>query len=198
MASGAIGREFDSPRGRSSGRGEVDDPGAPLKRSPRFESGRSGYACTLRGIGLNPRPPVRAARVLHPGRNETIMEVTVRKLELLKVLQENRAKHRRVFEAALKGYRKEALKQLDELVRELKAGHTPLVRMVLPLPQDHTSDYDRVIRMLGMHVSDDFTLPEQEFAWYVEDDWAWKRQFLSISNSYAAAAVTKDYGEFTE
>jgi hypothetical protein len=80
--------------------------------------------------------------------------ITVSKPDLLKILQENRDKHR-----------------------------------------DHTPDYDRIIRMVTMHIGDTFDLTESDFQAYVMDDWSWKRAFLDTSNSYAAATVTQVYGE---
>ncbi len=128
-------------------------------------------------------------------REETMQQTTVNKAELLKILEENRSKHRRVFEAALSGYQKEALRQLEEKVRALKAGKYPKIYIHLASPEDHTKDYDRIIRMVSMHQGDTIILEEQQFAWYVEDDWQWKRQWATTSNAYASASYVTEYGE---
>lgn len=35
-----------------------------------------------------------------------------------------------------------------------------------------------------------------EFAMYMDDDWAWKRQWLLTNSAYAAGTVKAEYGEF--
>src|SRR5215469_1851857 len=107
-----------------------------------------------------------------------IEDVIVRKDELLTALQENRSKHRQVFEKALEGYRQAAIQTLNDRITKLSAGKLPDLAVRMPLPVDHTRDYDRVIRMLTMHQSDTITLDESTFAMYVEDDWAWRREFI--------------------
>jgi hypothetical protein len=125
-----------------------------------------------------------------------MQEVTVSKMELLKILDDNRAKHRRVFEKAIEGYRKEYTAQLERRIADLKAGKTPEEYFRITRPEDHTADYDRVIRMVQMHQEDTLALDEEHFMHYVQDDWVWKRQFLRMSTTYAAAAVHSDYPEF--
>lgn len=120
--------------------------------------------------------------------------VTVDKGELLKILRENRNLHREVFEAACEGYRNKAIELLDGYLKELRAGHRPQIAIHLPPPEDHTPDYDRVIRMYEMHLEDKIELDEETFSAYVMDDWSWKRQFLATNSSYAAGAVRKAYG----
>ena len=124
-----------------------------------------------------------------------MQEITVNKDELLTKLTENRDNHRAVFEAAIEGYRAQALSQLESLIDELKAGRSPKIKIVLPLPADHTKDYDRVIQMVKMHTGSSFRLSEYDFSSYVMDEWDWKRQFIDTSNTYAAAAVTRIYGD---
>lgn len=123
---------------------------------------------------------------------------TVRKTKILAVLQQNRAKHRRVFEAAVDGYRKEATRRLEENLDALRAGKLPTVSIHLPLPQDHTRDYDRVIKMIEMDTGETWTMNEQDFARYIEDDWDWKRHFVTMSSVYAAGSVKAEYGDLDE
>ncbi len=122
------------------------------------------------------------------------MEAKFRKDELLVILRENREKHRGVFEAALKGYRDEAEKILGETLGDVLAGGTPKIYIMLDRPEDHTLDYDRIIKMLDMQVEDEFILSEERFAQYVMDDWRWKRAWLKMSNRYAASSTAAAYG----
>jgi hypothetical protein len=126
------------------------------------------------------------------------METTtnIRKEKLLEIIRGNRDKHREVFEAALAGYRDTALAQLEEKIASLESGRTPEIRVVVPRPEDHTVDYDRIIRMLELDTGETFTLSERMFAHYVMDDWDWKRQFVKMSSRYAAASTREAYGDF--
>ena len=126
------------------------------------------------------------------------METTVKKAELLVILQDNRGKHRKVFEDSLAGYRAYAQNRLEEQIKALSEGRTPEIRIVVTRPSDHTADYDRVIKMLQMEQGELFTLDEHMFAQYVMDDWRWKRDWLKFSNRYAAASTEAAYGVYED
>lgn len=111
-------------------------------------------------------------------------KMTYRRDDLLKVLRENRANHRKEFEGAIKGYEEDAIARLQGLVKQMKAGKRPSLMISMPIPQDHTKDYDRVIRMLEMCVTDIIELDETDFQQYVQDDWAWKGQFSATNAMY--------------
>ena len=65
-------------------------------------------------------------------------------------------------------------------VAESKEGKIPGIH--LPMPDDHTSDYDRAIGMLEMEVNDIVTIDQEDYSNYVDDNWAWKNQW-SLSNT---------------
>lgn len=120
--------------------------------------------------------------------------ITVDKENLIRVLRGNREKHRTVFEDALEGYAAEAARVLNEHLTAIQKGKTPAIEIILSRPEDHTKDYDRVIGMLMMHLGDTFEVDEQSYRQYVDDDWAWKRQWLETSTQYAAGSVQAVYG----
>ena len=122
------------------------------------------------------------------------METTVKKDELLAILNENRAKHQQVYEAAFAGYAEHAKQILQQELDDLNAGRVRELRILLSRPQNHTADYDRIIKMLELHVHSEFTLSEDLFAQYVMDDWRWKRDWLKMSNRYASASTQETYG----
>lgn len=122
------------------------------------------------------------------------LTITVNKAELLAKMRENRTKHRKVFEDALQGYRTHAMEVLEEHLKDLEKGRIPEIRVTLVRPQDHTKDYDRVIGMLEMDKGSEFPLDEHTYARYVDDDWDWKRQWLRMSNHYAAGSTQAAYG----
>ena len=69
--------------------------------------------------------------------------------------------------------------------------------MRLPLPENHTRDYERVIQMLERSLDETVSLSETDFRAYVQDDWDWKRAFLTSSAQYspdAARALQADPG----
>jgi hypothetical protein len=113
-------------------------------------------------------------------------QVKVRKEELLQALRENRAAHRDIFERAVDGYRTAALAKLEERIQQVRDGKLMPVIIQMPVPEDHTRDYDRAIRMVEMEVENTIELDEAEFAHLVMDDWAWKQQWLSSTAAYVA------------
>ena len=125
-------------------------------------------------------------------------DITVDKGALLAILRENREHHRAIFEEALEGYRTRAVKELEAHVERIKIGKVERVSVNLPVPEDHTRDYDRVIRMLEMHLADQVVLDEHTFQNYVEDDWSWTRQFLMSSSPYSQRAEAERRGKFRD
>lgn len=111
------------------------------------------------------------------------MQSTIKKDELLEILRENRENHMAEFEQAVEGYRKLREKQLEEQLADIRAGRLREKWQTLPVPFNQQKDYDRVIRLIELDISDTVTLNEGEVAQYVMDDWQWKQNFTA-SNSY--------------
>jgi hypothetical protein len=116
-------------------------------------------------------------------------EVTIKKDEVLSVLKANRTNHRKIFEEALEGYKKKMIETLENSLADARAGKLTTLHISLPKPQDQTRDYDRAIKMLEMSIADSVTLSEQDFACYIQDDWMWKRQFLTSNAFYSGSAT---------
>ena len=74
-------------------------------------------------------------------------------------------------------------------IARIKAGKVVAVQVSLPQPENHTKDYDRVIKMLEMCVNDTVELDEHTFQCYVMDDWTWKRSFLASNSNYSGKAM---------
>lgn len=110
--------------------------------------------------------------------------ITVERDEFLIVVMNNREAHRDVFEDALDGFHRRLKAELEQRVRDLKAGRHINQYIGLPEPEDHTADYDRVILMAQMSVEDTITLSEDEFAMYVMDQWRWKQDFTDTASRY--------------
>lgn len=117
-------------------------------------------------------------------------DITVHKNELLTKLEENRRDHRQVFEEALEGFKREVIQRLEEYLERTRQGKSQDVYVSMPVPKDHTADYDRAIAMVKMSVGDRITLSETDFAQYVMDDWRWQREF--IGNSYGSRTARSE------
>lgn len=123
-----------------------------------------------------------------------INKITVDKSELLGVLQKNRTEHRRVYDAAVEKFRERAIAQLDRLVGTLRDGRMPKTLYIgLPIPEEHTRDYDRAMAMLRMHKDDVIELSEQGYLQLVNDDWGWKSAFASNTSSYVVTHDDEDF-----
>lgn len=120
------------------------------------------------------------------------MNVRIKKADLIEILTKNRAEHRGIFEEAVDGYRQKAVATLEENLALLKANkHHRIANIYLQLPEDHTRDYDRAIKMMEMTTDEEVVLPEAEFKSYVMDDWSWANQFYGTNSVYSASAMTK-------
>jgi len=112
--------------------------------------------------------------------------VKVRVEELMETVKKNRDSHRDVFRRAQEGYRVKVIELLDQMLENARRGGQISLAFDLPVPTDHTVDYDRVIKMLEMTVDEEVELDQGDFAQYVMDDWSWKRQFVANTVTYLA------------
>lgn len=116
------------------------------------------------------------------------MNTRIDKDELIDILRQNRANHQHIFDEAVEGYRKEAIKQLNEAIDRIKTGSLTRVYFSIPAPENHTADYDRAIRMLELNQEGTVVLNESDTAQYVMDDWGWRNQFIASNKYYSATA----------
>lgn len=111
--------------------------------------------------------------------------VKVKRDELLMKVKTNREEHRNLFLKAQEGYRKQVIKELDQMLADARDGK-PIRRSVnLAEPMDHTQDYDRVIAMLEMSVDLEIEIDSVEFDQYVLDNWDWKQLAMMTNLKYA-------------
>jgi hypothetical protein len=115
-------------------------------------------------------------------------DIQVDKAELIKTLETNKKGHRKVYEEARENYLKAAAEELEKRLDAINAGRMVSLIVNLPVPEDHTRDYERVIKMLGMELRDEILLSEADYQQYVQDDWAWRRAWLANTASYTAGA----------
>lgn len=112
-------------------------------------------------------------------------QVIVQKADVIERLAANRERHRRLYEAAMDRYAQAAVAQLDAWAQEFRTGGTPRVALDLPLPVDHTEDYDVALDMLGMAVGEVVDIDIETFRSYMRDDWPWRGRFQQTTDFYA-------------
>lgn len=114
-------------------------------------------------------------------------KIIVNKTQLLEALRINRTKHVDIFQQAIEKYREQAIVRFEEYIAQIKAGKSVPRALPLPMPEEHTDDYDRAIQMLEWHLEADVSVTEQEFRQYVQDQWGWYHSFAANSASYTTA-----------
>ena len=113
--------------------------------------------------------------------------VKVEKNELLGIVRDNKKKHVKEFDEAVKDYKKAAVKVAKEHVELAKTGDLDSIAKIRAMPQKPTSyekDYDRAIRMLELSVESVIELEEDIFNQLVLDEWSWKQGFVAQSALY--------------
>lgn len=119
--------------------------------------------------------------------------VKIGKAALLDKLRENREQHREVFLKAQDGYKQFLIKELEQRLDEAQKGMKVDRFIRLEEPEDHTSDYDRVIMMAEMSVDDEIELTEQDFSQFVMDQWSWKQAFAATAGTYTDTSGYSNY-----
>lgn len=119
--------------------------------------------------------------------------VTINRTQLLEKLRANKEQHREVFLEALEGYRTYLVKELERRLDEVKNGMKVDHMIRIEEPQDHTRDYDRVITMAEMSITDEIELNARDFAQYVMDEWGWKQEFIATAGTYTDTGKFSNY-----
>lgn len=119
-----------------------------------------------------------------------MQKVTVNKSALIEKIKENRAEHKDLYDKAVAIYKerfiREAEKFLTESLEHAKRGE-PFGQFVrLPVPEEHTEDFDRALEMLEWSLDEEIALEEHEFANLVQNEWGWARSFMQNTASYTA------------
>ena len=112
-------------------------------------------------------------------------EVTINKAELTDVLTQNRNTHREKFLAAQEAYRATVIELLDQRLADARAGKKIDLAFRLPVPEDHTADYNRELRMLEMEIANTVVLDSRLFDQLVMDNWSWSNAFAATNAVYA-------------
>jgi hypothetical protein len=113
------------------------------------------------------------------------MNIDVDRDELLEVLEKNRNAHKGAFDLAFERFRKEAIEWFKGRLDSLNKGELPSTWFNLPIPEDHTSDYNRLIDMVGMHKMSTLNITMREYQNYVDDEWPWTANETTTNTYYS-------------
>lgn len=112
------------------------------------------------------------------------MKTVMDKIKLLEIVKRNREEHAATYQGAREAYKERGVELLQSLIAKLESGENIRPYLNLPIPEDHTEDYDRTVEMLEHDMRDQIELEEHEFTQYVLDQWSWKESWLSTTASY--------------
>lgn len=122
-------------------------------------------------------------------------DIQVSKAQLIEVLEANKAKHRAIYEEAKTNFLKAAAEALQKKLEAVEHGRIVSLHIALPVPEDHTKDYERIIKMLTLELRDEILLSESDHQQFVLDDWAWRRAWVANTMSYTGQAMPDDDDE---
>jgi hypothetical protein len=113
-------------------------------------------------------------------------DVEVAKAEVIKRLEENKTKHQTTYAEAVDAYKARLLQVGEQLVEDLRKGLSvdPFALGRLPVPEEHSNDYDTAIDMLTMEHRDFILISSADFRTYMRDEWNWQSSFTANTVSY--------------
>jgi hypothetical protein len=117
--------------------------------------------------------------------------IKVNKADLIAKIIEERAKHKDIYDEAVIAYTEQfvanAKKFAEDAVARAATGKGFVQMQWLPVPEEHTDDFDRAIEMLQWEVEDEVTLDETDFTQLVQNKWHWARAFATSTMSYTGS-----------
>ena len=115
-----------------------------------------------------------------------MQSITVIKDDLITTLRQNRDAHRSMFLKAQEVYRDKMIEEMERALKEAREGGAIERSFRLPLPEDHTDDFDTAIEMLEWEQADQIMLSQQDFLTFVRNQWGWRQSFAANTGSYLA------------
>lgn len=112
--------------------------------------------------------------------------IVVDKAQLIETLTTNRDEHRAIFLKAQERYREKMIEELDRALLDAREGRAIKRAFALPVPEDHTDDFNTALEMLNWDQGDSVELGQHEFRQYVQNRWQWEASFTTNSLSYVS------------
>ncbi len=113
--------------------------------------------------------------------------VKINRLELLKIVRDNKEKHITEFNESVEDYKKAAIKIAESNLALAQSGELDKIAKIQTQPQkpvSYESAYTRAIRMLELSVDEVIEVEEDVFNQLVLDEWAWKHNFTATGALY--------------
>ena len=111
-------------------------------------------------------------------------EVKVKVATVLKIVRGNKEKHDIILKSALEAYWEKAEDILKKCLLDIEKKKTINQYLDLPVPTNHSADYDRVIRMMELSVDKNVILDDVSFSKFILNNWDWKQEFIRITTAY--------------
>jgi len=122
----------------------------------------------------------------------------IERVRLLIEIKKNRDKHADECERALVGWRAAYASQINAIAGAMQEHAADMVDHatnerfnynafnIPDRPNDHTKEYDRILRRFEMSRDDEIFLSHSDFDKYVLDEWRWKDEHERHVTSYLA------------
>lgn len=119
-------------------------------------------------------------------------KITVDKADLAETITRNRDAHKAEYDKAVEVYRVRFVEEAKKFAEDSIARSRQRVAfgnfVWLPVPEEHTEDYDRALLMLDWELGDTVELSQEEFATLVQNQWNWIRSFTANTSSYVSGS----------
>jgi len=116
------------------------------------------------------------------------MSTKVERIKLLATLKANLDKHAAVVQEAREGYVRQAKKELERRLEQIRKGQVVSLHFSLNPPQDYSEVYKNCISMLEWNTAPFVDLKADEFRQLVRDEWDWSEGFYHSNSTYSGQA----------
>lgn len=158
--------------------------------------------------------------------SNTLSNIRVSKVDLLRILKENLDAHNEVYNASYQAYLEAKRAEIEEGISSLSrleallkgklekleedgvnsqdiVATTDKLRFLRSIkPVSHEKDYTTAIKKIELSVDDEFTLTDNEFDAYILNEWEWKSSFIANATTYATghhnAPIVSGLGKFSK
>ena len=116
--------------------------------------------------------------------------IKMNRLELLKIVQDNKVKHIDAYAESKEDYKILVLQYCTQNLKLAKLGNIAdftKIKSVPSAPVSYEQNYNRAIRMLELSVEEIIDVEEDVFNQLVLDEWGWKHSFVASSTLYKTA-----------
>jgi len=114
--------------------------------------------------------------------------IKVDKAKLLQTLKKHRTNHKKIYEDAMIGFRKAVIREATKILKQAKSDGELILKIDLVRPISFEKEYDKVVGLLELCISDLVEIDEIDFEKYILDQWGWQSTFSSASSSYSSGA----------